>query len=299
VETGLANRPLALLVNPSSAGGRTLERLPAVEAELDKRRAAFRVERTRDPEHAIAEAVAAGHAGEIPVVMSGDGLVGMVGGALAGTGVPLGIMPGGRGNDLARVLGIPDEPAAAIDLLLSGSTREIDVGEANGRRFLGIASVGFDSDANRIANETRFIRGHLVYAYAALRALAAWKPARFTVRVGEENLRFTGYTVAVANNKAYGGGMFVAPDAEIDDGRFDVVLIGKVGKLRFIANLPKVFRGTHVENDEVRVFQTPQLELSASRPFAIYADGEHLTDLPARLRILPGALTMIAPPPAA
>lgn len=298
-QTGLAQRPLALLVNPSSAGGRTLERLPAVEAELDKRRAAFRVERTRDAEHAIAEAVAAGHAGEIPVVMSGDGLVGMIGGALAGTGVPLGILPGGRGNDLARVLGIPDEPAAAIDLLQSGSTREIDVGEANGRRFLGIASVGFDSDANRIANETRFVRGHLVYAYAAIRALAAWKPARFTVRVGEENLRFTGYTVAVANNQAYGGGMFVAPDAELDDGRFDVVLIGKVGKLRFIANLPKVFKGTHVENDEVRVFRTPQLELSASRPFAVYADGEHITDLPARLRVLPGALTVIAPPPAA
>ena len=93
--------------------------------------------------------------------------------------------------------------------------------------------------------------------------------------------------------------MFVAPDAEIDDGRFDVVMIGKVGKLRFIANLPKVFKGTHVDNDEVRVFQTPQLELSASRPFAIYADGEPITDLPARLRILPGALTMIAPPPAA
>ncbi len=299
LETGLAQRPLALLVNPSSAGGRTLERLPEVEAELDKRRAAFRVERTRDAAHAVQEAVAAGHAGEIPVVMSGDGLIGMIGGALAGTGVPLGILPGGRGNDLARVLGIPDEPAAAIDLLQSGSTREIDVGEANGRRFLGIASVGFDSDANRIANETRFIRGHLVYAYAALRALAAWKPARFTVRVGEENLRFTGYTVAVANSKAYGGGMFVAPDAEIDDGRFDVVMIGKVGKLRFIANLPKVFKGTHVDNDEVRVFRTPNLELSASRPFAVYADGEHITDLPARLRILPGALTMIAPPPAA
>ena len=90
-------------------------------------------------------------------------------------------MPGGRGNDLARVLGIPDEPAAAIDVLAAGTTREIDVGEANGRRFLGIASVGFDSDANRIANETRVVRGNLVYAYAALRALAAWKPARFTV----------------------------------------------------------------------------------------------------------------------
>ena len=292
-------RPFTVLVNPSSAGGRTLQRLPAVEEEFDKRRIDFRVERTRDPEHAIAEAEHAAGAGEIPVVMSGDGLVGMVGGALAGTGVPLGIIPGGRGNDLARVLGIPDRPAGAVELLAAGTTREIDVGEANGRRFLGIASVGFDSEANRIANETRFIRGNLVYAFAALRALLAWKPARFTVRVGEENLRFTGYTVAVANSKAYGGGMFIAPDAELDDGQFDVVMVGRVGKLRFLANLPKVFKGTHVDNDEVRVFQTPRLELSASRAFAVYADGEHITDLPARLRVLPQALTVIAPHPPA
>ncbi len=292
-------RPFTVLVNPSSAGGRTLQRLPAVEEEFDKRRMDFRVERTRDPEHAIAEAEHAAGAGEIPVVMSGDGLVGVVGGALAGTGVPLGIIPGGRGNDLARVLGIPDRPAGAVELLAAGTTREIDVGEANGRRFLGIASAGFDSDANRIANETRFIRGNLVYAFAALRALLAWKPARFTVRVGEENLRFTGYTVAVANSKAYGGGMFIAPDAELDDGQFDVVMVGRVGKLRFLANLPKVFKGTHVDNDEVRVFQTPRLELSASRAFAVYADGEHITDLPARLRVLPQALTVIAPHPPA
>ena len=300
METGPApsreQRPFTVLVNPSSAGGRTLDRLPAVEDAFDKRRIEFRVERTRDPEHAIGEAVNAASAGEIPVVMSGDGLVGMVGGALAGTGVPFGIIPGGRGNDLARVLGIPYEPAAAVELLLAGTTREIDVGEANGRRFLCIASVGFDSDANRIANETRFISGNLVYAYAALRALFAWKPARFSVRVGEENLRFTGYTVAVANSSAYGGGMYIAPAAELDDGQFDVVMISRVGKFRFLANLPKVFKGTHVDNEEVRVFRTPRLEISASRSFAVYADGEHLTDLPARLRILPQALTVIAPP---
>ena len=90
--------------------------------------------------------------------------------------------------------------------------------------------------------------------------------------------------------------MFVAPDADLSDGEFDIVLIGEVGKLRFLSNLPKVFKGTHVDNDEVRVFRAPYLELSASRPFAIYADGERLTDLPASLRILPAALQVIAPP---
>jgi YegS/Rv2252/BmrU family lipid kinase len=293
---GLEDKPFVLIVNPASGGGRARSLLPAVERELDQRRAVFRVETTRDSEHAVAEALRAVASGEIPVVMSGDGMVGIVGGALVGSEQPLGIIPGGRGNDLARVLGIPSDPVGAIDVLAAGQTRVIDVGEANGQRFLGIASVGFDSDANRIANETRLIRGNLVYAYAALRALIAWKPARFSVRAGEDQLRFTGYCVVVANSKAYGGGMFVAPDADLSDGEFDIVLIGEVGKLRFLSNLPKVFKGTHVDNDEVRVFRAPYLELSASRPFAIYADGERLTDLPASLRILPAALQVIAPP---
>ena len=291
--------PLTLLVNPHSAHGRTLKLLPAVEAALDARRVEFRVQRTRGLEHGVEQGLRAIEAGEVPVVMSGDGLVGAVGGAMAGAETPLGIIPGGRGNDLARVLGIADDPEAAVETLLAGHTRLIDVGEANGRRFLGIASAGFDSEANRLANESKLLRGNLVYAYAALRALVSWKPARFTIRVDEERIRFTGYTVAVANSRAYGGGMFVAPGAELDDGEFDVVTIGEVGKLRFVGNLPKVFKGTHVEEDDVRVFRAAHLELSASKPFALYADGEHLTDLPASLRVLPRALSVLVPAPTA
>jgi YegS/Rv2252/BmrU family lipid kinase len=290
--------PLTLLVNPSSAHGRTLKLLPKVEQELDARRIPFRVERTRGLEDGVERALRAVEASEVPVVMSGDGMVGAVGGAMAGSETPLGIVPGGRGNDLARVLGIPDDPAAAVAVLAAEETRRIDVGEANGRRFLGIVSIGFDSEANRLANETKLLRGNLVYAYAALRALLAWKPARFTVRVGEERVRFTGYSVSVANSRAFGGGMFIAPDAELDDGEFDIVTVGEVGKLRFVGNLPKVFKGTHVEEDEVRVFRASQLELTASRPFPVYADGEHLTDLPASLRVLPRALSVLVPPAA-
>ena len=293
---GIEGQPLTLLVNPSAGGGRTADLLPGVEAELDKRRIVFRVEKTTSIEQAVGEALRAADAREVPVVMSGDGLLGAVGGALAGTGTPMGIIPGGRGNDLARVLGIPKEPEGAVEVLAAAHTREIDVGEANGRRFLGIASAGFDSDANRIANETRAVRGNLVYAYAALRALAAWKPARFTIQEGERRMRFTGYTIAAANSKAYGGGMFIAPDADLSDGQLDVVMVGEVGKLRFLANLPKVFKGTHVEQDEVQVFRARSVTLDASRPFSVYADGEHITDLPATVRVLPGALQVVAPP---
>lgn len=288
--------PLALLVNPASANGRTLKRLPILEQELDARRIPFRIEHTQGLDDGIARAVRAVEANEIPVVMSGDGLIGAIGGALAGADIPLGIVPGGRGNDLARVLGIPEDPIGAVEVLAARHTRRIDVGEANGKRFLGIASTGFDAEANRLANETRWLHGNLVYAYAGVRTLLRWKPARFTVQVGEERMRFTGYSVSAANNRAYGGGMMLAPDADLSDGELDIVTIGKVGKLRFLANLPKVFKGTHVDEDQVRVFRAPRLELSASRPFQVYADGDHLTELPVSLRVLPRALSVIVPP---
>jgi YegS/Rv2252/BmrU family lipid kinase len=291
--------PLTLLVNPSSAGGKTLKRLPRVEAALDARRAEFRVQRTKGIEHGAEQALAAVEAGELPVVMSGDGLVGAVGGAMAGSEVPLGIIPGGRGNDLARVLGVPSEPEAAVEVILAGESRRIDVGEANGKRFLGIVSVGFDSEASRVANETKFLRGNLVYVYALVRTLIGWKPARFTIAIGEQRLRASGYFVCVANNKAYGGGMFIAPDADLEDGEFDIVTIGEVGKLRFVANLAKVFKGTHLEDEEVTVARARRLQISASRPFPVYADGEHLTELPVSLRVLPHALSVLVPAQAA
>jgi YegS/Rv2252/BmrU family lipid kinase len=294
-----ADRSHLLLVNPASGGGRARKLLPEVEGELRRRQIAFRMIETRSLKHGVEEARRAADAGETPVVMSGDGLIGQVGGALAGSGASLGILPGGRGNDLARVLGIPPEPAGAVAVLAQGNEREIDVGEVNGRRFLCIASFGFDSDANRIANEAHLVRGNLVYAYAAIRAMAAWRPATFSVNVNSmEPMTFRGYSVAVANSRAFGGGMYVAPHAKLDDGLFDIVVIGDIGKIRYLANLRKVFKGTHVEEDEVAELRAAgaEIKVSADRDFAVYADGEHLADLPATLRVLPRALRVIAPP---
>jgi YegS/Rv2252/BmrU family lipid kinase len=286
-----------LLVNPSAGGGRVGGVLEKAQAALDGRGASYRVVMTRNIEHGIDEARGAAAQGEIPTVISGDGLIGQVGGALAGGDVPLGVIPGGRGNDFARIVGIPTETEGAVAVLVGGHTRRIDVGQLGARRFLCIASCGFDSDANRIANEARFIRGSAVYAYAALKALAGWKPATFTLALDGEPSEVTGYSVAVANSKAYGGGMFVAPDAELDDGLLDVVTTAQVGKLRFLRNLPKVFDGSHVTNEEVVVRRAAEVRIEADRPFAVYADGDHLADLPVTVSLLPQALRVIVPAP--
>jgi YegS/Rv2252/BmrU family lipid kinase len=293
---GIEGMPLTLLVNPASAHGRTLKLLPAIEQELDARRMPFRVERTHGLEDGVERALAAIEAGEVPVVLSGDGLVGAIGGAMAGSETPLGIVPGGRGNDLARVLGIPNDPVAAVAVLAAGESRRIDVGEANGKRFLGIVSVGFDSECNRLANEVKVVRSNLVYVYSLFRTLLTWKPARFTIRSESQRIRTSGYSISVANNSTFGGGMKVAPKAKLDDGLLDVITVGEVGKLRFVANLRKVFNGTHIDDEQVHMSRASRVEITASRPFPVYADGEHLTELPVSVRILPRALSVLAPP---
>lgn len=289
--------PLALIVNPHSGGGRGLKALRTIERELDQRRTTFRSELTESLEHAGELALRAIEVGEVPVAIGGDGLIGSVGGALAGAPLPLGLIPAGRGNDLARGLGIPADPELALDLVLNGNVREIDVGEANGARFLGIASVGFDSRANQIANATRLPSGRLVYALAAVRALATWRAVRFSIALDAQTKRFTGYTVALANNGYYGAGMNLAPESDIADGLLDLVMVSGTNRGRFLANLPKVFSGKHVELDEVDCVKVREVEVSASRPFEVYADGDPLTRLPAKFRVLHRALTVIAPSP--
>lgn len=290
------SRKLALLVNPAAAGGKALAAVAPARAELERLGADFRVIETASGEHAKREARAAGVRDETVVAIGGDGIVGTLAGAICNTGTPLAMIPAGRGNDFARVLGIPADPAAAARLALEGEERLLDVGQVDGKSFVGIASVGFDSEANRIANDAKLVRGNLVYAYAALRALARWKPAHFDVIVDGEHHETTGYTVAVANSKAYGGGMFVAPHAELDDGLLDVMLSDDHSKWKFLRSLPKVFKGTHVDEPEVHFYRGATVEVRSDRPFTMYADGDPLADLPATVRVSPRALRVIVPP---
>jgi YegS/Rv2252/BmrU family lipid kinase len=289
-------RRLALLVNPAAAGGKALAAVAPATAELDRLGAEYRVVETSSGEHAKKEARGAGANGEAAVAVGGDGLVGTLAGAICGTEAELAIVPAGRGNDFARVLGIPNDPAEAARLAVEGAARQLDVGEVDGKSFVGIASVGFDSDANRIANEAKLVRGNLVYAYAAMKALIGWKPARFEVVIDGERHGVTGYSVGVCNSKAYGGGMYAAPQAELDDGELDVMLCAHVPKRRFLFGvIPASFKGKILDQPNISALKGVKVEVSADRPFVMYADGDPLAELPATVRVRPRALRVIVP----
>jgi YegS/Rv2252/BmrU family lipid kinase len=289
------NRRFALLVNPASAGGKALKALPAVHAALDRASTAHRTVTTRSIEHAAEEAARAVEQDETVAALGGDGLLRPIAGALKGTRSAVALIPCGRGNDLARVLAIPTDPEGAVKNAVEGEERLLDVASVDGTPYMGIASFGFDSDANRIANNTKLIRGDAVYLYAALRALAAWKPATFTVTVDGERHAVVGFSVVVGNSKAYGGGMFVLPQAELDDGKLDVLISKKCSKLTFLRELPKVFKGRHLDSPHVEVLRGEAVEVSSDRPFVIYADGDPIGATPATLRVEPRCLRVIAP----
>lgn len=292
--TSSSKRKLVLLLNPAAAGGRAARLLPEARRELDALGLQHRVVETRDMAHA-SQAAREAAADETVVAMGGDGLVGALASVVRGR-VPLGVLPAGRGNDFARELRIPFDIPGASRVLAQGVERTLDLGEANGKPFICIASTGFDSEANRIANEARFVKGNLVYAYAAIRALISWRRARFSLKLDGLEESLDGYTVVAANTRFYGGGMRVAPRADPTDGTLEVVLIGQTSKLRFLANLPKVFSAKHVELEGVKVFRAREVEIAADRPFDVYADGEILTSLPATVRVVPRAVRVIAPP---
>ena len=292
------SRTVCLIVNPVAGGGRAARVLPAVERALAEHGVTSRTEMTRDLDDARRLAGEAAENGETVVTLSGDGLVGSVADALrAHPGAVIGILPGGRGNDLARLLHIPVNPVAACAVVADGVEREIDLGEANGRAFISIASTGFDSDANRIANEAPPWLGRAVYAYGLVRALAHWKATTVHLELDPPAPRreFSVYSVAAANSSTYGGGMHLAPDARLDDGLLDVVIIESMPRWRLLVRAWRVFGGTHVRLAEVHVLKARSVRIAADRPFAVYADGDPIAELPVHIRALPGALRVLVP----
>jgi YegS/Rv2252/BmrU family lipid kinase len=290
------DRHISLIVNPVAGGGRPARALPDVQAALTAKGLEHRFEYTKSLEHARELALEAVGNGEVAVAFGGDGLIGAVAGAVKHTDGVVGVLPGGRGNDLCRALGIPRKPVAACAVLASGTVRALDLGEAGERTFTGIASCGFDSLVNEIANATRVVRGSPVYALALVRALPRFKAARFEVTLDDGPPReFTGYSVAAANSRQFGGGMLLAPNASLTDGLLDVVIIEDMPKLRYLRLAPTVFTGRHVSRRGVDVVRGREVHLNASEPFVLYADGEAIAELPVTIRVLPGAVQMIVP----
>ena len=186
-------------------------------------------------------------------------------------------------------------------MLEHGCERRVDLGEVSSaggtRAFLGIASVGFDSEVQERALVSRLPLGQLVYLGAALATVSGWRPARFRGQVDGVPLALTGWTFAVSNSGTYGAGMRLAPAASVVDGLLDVVTVGAISRTRFLRALPDLFRGTHVRRPGIAVQPARRVELDADRPFRVFADGDPVGVLPCTLTVRAGALRVLLPDP--
>jgi diacylglycerol kinase (ATP) len=240
------------------------------------------------------------------VVVGGDGMVNLGVTVLEGSNVPLGIVPSGTGNDMARGLGIPvGDTEAAIEALvraLPQPARAIDAaavsftnsdGLPGSARFAGILSAGFDALVTERANRMRRPRGRSRYTIALLVELARLRPITYTLTLDGVVHHERAMLVAVANNLSFGGGMKVAPDASLDDGLFDVVLVRPLGRLAFLRIYPRVFAGTHLSDPRVVVHRAASVRVEADGVVA-YADGERIAPLPVTIEMDPGSLRVLA-----
>jgi diacylglycerol kinase (ATP) len=302
-------RALCLIVNPHANNGRARSLVPPVTAALTQAGAEHRVVESASLAHAKELAAEAASRGEVIVAVGGDGMVGALAGTAAAAGASYGLIPAGRGNDLASVLGIPADPAAAAGLLVTGQARPIDLigvstpGQPE-QLVAGSVYAGLPALAGELANATKLIRGPLVYPAAALRALAGWQPATFTVRIADQQTEheFPGYAVVVANSAYFGAGMRVAPPAEIDDGELDLVFMRHSAKLTFVRALLKIKDGSHVTLPQISLHRATELTLTMTRDLPAAADGEPLacaSPLPAgtplQIRVVPAALSVLRP----
>ena len=284
-----------LLVNPAAANGRALRRLPKVTDELQRLGVDPVVIQTRSLAHAREEAAEVAREGGTVGAMGGDGFVRPLAGALRGSSARLAVLPGGRGNDFARALGIPREPAEAAQVAVSGRERMVDVGFVGDEPFLGVASYGIDSDCQHLANSTKLVRGSLVYLFSILRALKGWQGASFSVVVDGERRTYEGYAAAVANTGVFGGGMALLPMAEVDDGQLDVLLTKGHAKWRYLRGLTQVFSGKHLDPRFTEVLRAAEVELDSAPPYDVFADGDPIGRTPTRVTVEPRCLRVLVP----
>ncbi|SNS79874.1 lipid kinase, YegS/Rv2252/BmrU family [Actinomadura meyerae] len=292
-------RAFTAIVNPAAGGSASASCLIPLGRLLREAGAELDVEYSRGMEHAADVARAAAEAGRVVLGVGGDGMVGCVGGALAGTDAVLGIVPAGRGNDFARQLGVPADAEELAPLLLEGEPRAVDAVEANGTPVLGSVYAGIDAIANDNANRTRLLRGSAAYYVGALRAVLTWRHADYLITVDGAEHRREGYTVVAANSGYYGFGKHIAPDARVDDGLLDVVVIRKAPRTLFFAVMRELADGSHVRRPEVEVMRGREVRIELAgkpgRRLPYGADGELPGVLPVTARVLPGALRVLAP----
>ena len=298
----MARPRVTLLVNPAADTGRA-GRLSGPVADRLGRAAVVRLVQADSAVGSARLARDAADHSDALVVLGGDGIVHQALPAVARTGLPLGIVPAGTGNDGAGALGYPSDPLAAADAIVDalgvGRVRAVDLGRAEtaagSRWWLTVLAAGFDSAVNERANALRWPRGPRRYDLAIALEAVRLGPRRYTLVLDGAEHVLEAMMVSVCNTPRYGGGKLIAPHARMDDGIFDVCVVAPVSRWTLARLAPQLERGGHVGHPAVTFHRAARVGLSAAR--TAYADGERIGDLPLVTQCVPAALNVLEPPP--
>ena len=229
----------------------------------------------------------------------------VVNGLAGADGVELAIVPRGTGVDFVRTFGIPTRLEAAVEVVLRGTTRRIDLGKVGYRAWSGvsaeqyfanIASVGMSGAIAKRTNETtKTFGGKASYLWATLAVFARWQPAEVRISVDDAIRGGRMQDVIVANGRCFGGGMRICPDASPEDGLFDVLLIGAITKADLLWTMPKIYRGTHLPHPKAELLRGRTVSVESDEPIPVELDGEQPGTTPVRLEVVPGALRLRVP----
>lgn len=288
---------LALIVNPAAGGGRVRRRWPELELELRRRGVNWQTFWTEDAGHGTALAKAACREGyDAVIAVGGDGTLNEVVNGTAGTDVPVGLIPLGTGVDFSRTAGLPTSPDKALDIILSGNIRRVDLGVVNDRYFCNVAGTGFDATvADRVNRSGKKRGGYIPYLQAVFQTLFTYRNTPLKVSVDDTTYETKSLLMAVANGRYYGGGFMICPDAELSDGRFDVCIVGDVDKLTTMLLLPSTLKGGHRDHPKVTFARARRVVVEGPSELRIQADGELIGSLPASFEMKQAALPMLLP----
>lgn len=286
-------RKVCLLINPFAARGKALKLKPAAEAALTNLCIPFRTVISADINEARTAAYDAIQQGECVAVMGGDGSLRAVLDIIVENNGLLATIPAGRGNDFARMLNISRDVTSACQVIASGAERLVDVGVANGEMFLGICITGLDGEANHLANKVSIIKNQFVYVVCGLVALAKWRPKKFEVNIDGEKISHRGYSVAAANSKCYGGGLYLAPDANIQDGLLEAILMGYMPKLKLISKITNLYLAKLILDKAVLRKKFNIMTIATEEPEDVYADGDLIAKTPVKITVRKNCLRII------
>jgi diacylglycerol kinase (ATP) len=280
-----------VVVNPKAGLGAAASLATQVVGFLQSREITYRMispNSAAETKALVAESLRNGETTRL-LSIGGDGLFHLLLQFAIEFKVPLAIVPGGTGNDFYRTLGWFDHDLTDyLEHLISTAPTLVDVGVVDGEYFGAVLSSGFDSVVNERANKMKWPKGPAKYNAAIVLEFPKFQPIEFKIFADEKILEVEAMLIAIGNGNSYGGGMRVCPDAVLNDGLFDIMILHPVSKLEFIKVFPTVYKGTHVEHPQVEVIRAKAIRIESSA--VAYADGERIGQLPVQVESLPQSL---------